>query len=114
MKIIEFWPLIVVFICGVATALLFAVKFSKEPTEKKVQMVMEWMLYAVIQAEKEMGAGTGQIKLRYVWDMFIKTFPDLAQVVSFDGFSKLVDQSLITMRHILDTNCDVLNYVESK
>lgn len=114
MKIIEFWPVIVAFICGMATALAFAVKFSKEPTEKKVQMIKEWMLYAVIQAEKELGGGTGQIKLRYVWDMFIKTFPALAPLLSFDMFSKLVDQALVQMRHILDTNCDVLSYVENK
>lgn len=114
MRIIEFWPVLVAFICGVAAALLFAVKFSKEPTEKKIQMVREWLLYAVIQAEKELGGGTGQVKLRYVWDMFIKTFPALAPLVSFDLFSRLVDEALVQMRHLLDTNCDVLYYVETK
>ena len=39
MRIFEFWPVIVAFICGVAAALLFAVQFSKEPTEKKIQMI---------------------------------------------------------------------------
>lgn len=114
MRIFEFWPVIVAFICGVAAALLFAVKISKEPTERKIQMIKEWLLFAVIQAEKELGDGTGQIKLRYVWDMFIKTFPALAPIVPFDVFSKLVDEALVQMRHLLDTNCDVLYYVESK
>ncbi len=114
MRIFEYWPVIVAFICGVAAALLFAVKFSKEPTERKIQMIKEWLLFAVIQAEKELGDGTGQIKLRYVWDMFIKTFPALAPIVPFDVFSKLVDEALVQMRHLLDTNCDVLYYVESK
>ena len=114
MRIFEYWPVIVAFICGVTAALLFAVKFSKEPTERKIQMIKEWLLFAVIQAEKELGDGTGQIKLRYVWDMFIKTFPALAPIVPFDVFSKLVDEALVQMRHLLDTNCDVLYYVESK
>lgn len=114
MRIIEFWPIFVAFICGVAITIILAVKFSKEPIEKKIQMVKEWLLFAVIQAERELGGGTGQVKLRYVWDMFIKTFPSLAPIVSFEMFSKLVDEALIQMRHLLDTNCDVLYYVENK
>lgn len=112
--LVDYWPVLVAFVCGVGVCLLFAVKFSKEPTERKIQMIKEWLLFAVIQAEKELGGGTGQVKLRYVWDMFIKTFPALAPVVSFELFSKLVDEALNEMRHLLETNCDVLYYVESK
>ena len=111
---VDYWPVLVAFVCGVVVCLLFAVKFSKEPTEKKITMIKEWLLFAVIQAEKELGGGTGQVKLRYVWDMFIKTFPALAPVVSFELFSKLVDEALDQMRHLLETNCDVLYYVEAK
>ena len=115
MKIlVDYWPVLVAFICGVAVCLLFAVKFSKEPTEKKITMIKEWLLFAVIQAEKELGGGTGQVKLRYVWDMFIKTFPALAPVISFELFSELVDEALDQMRHLLETNCDVLYYMEAK
>ena len=111
---VDYWPVLVAFVCGVVVCLLFAVKFSKEPTERKINMIKEWLLFAVIQAEKELGGGTGQVKLRYVWDMFIKTFPALAPVVSFELFSKLVDEALDQMRHLLETNCDVLYYVEAK
>ena len=114
MWIVENWPIIVAFISGVIVCLLVAVRFSKEPTEAKIDMIKEWLLYAVTLAEKELGGGTGQIKLRYVWDMFIKTFPALAPVVSFELFSKLVDEALDQMRHLLETNCDVLYYVEAK
>jgi hypothetical protein len=109
---IDYWPVIVAFICGAVVALLLAVKFSKEPTERKIEMIKQWLLFAVIQAEKELGGGTGQVKLRYVWDMFIKTFPVLAPLVPFDVFSKLVDDALDQMRHLLETNMDVLYYVE--
>lgn len=114
MWIVENWPIIVAFICGVVVCLLFAVKFSKEPTEAKIDMIKEWLLYAVTLAEKELGGGTGQIKLRYVWDMFIKTFPALAPLIPFDIFKALVDEALEEMRHLLETNMDVLYYVESK
>lgn len=112
--IVDNWPILLSFVCGVVVCLLFAVKFSKEPTEKKIEMVREWLLYAVIQAEKELGGGTGQVKLRYVWDMFIKTFPALAPLVSFELFGILVDEALVQMRHLLDTNLDLLKYVENE
>lgn len=112
--LIENWPVLLSFLCGVAVCMLFAVRFSKEPTERKITMIKEWLLFAVVQAEKELGAGTGQIKLRYVWDLFIQTFPALAPVISFELFSKLVDEALDQMRHLLETNQDILYYVESK
>ena len=113
MWIVENWPIIVAFISGVIVCLLVAVRFSKEPTEAKIDMIKEWLLYAVTLAEKELGGGTGQIKLRYVWDMFIKTFPALAPLIPFDIFKALVDEALEEMRHLLETNMDVLYYVES-
>lgn len=111
--IAENWAVIVAFACGMAVTLLFAVKFSKEPNEQKIKMIKEWLLFAVIQAEKELGGGTGQVKLRYVWDLFIKTFPAIAPLVSFEVFSQLVDEALEQMRHLLQTNLDILYYVES-
>lgn len=109
---VDYWPVLVAFACGVVVCLLFAVKFSKEPTERKIAMIKEWLLYAVILAEKELGCGTGQVKLRYVWDMFIKTFPALAPLIPFEVFSQLVDEALEEMRHLLDTNLDVFRYVQ--
>lgn len=114
MNILQYWPVSLALICGVVVCIVFAIQFSKEPTDKKIQMVKEWLLYAVIQAEKDLGSGTGQIKLRYVWDMFIKTFPKLAPVISFELFSKLVDEALEQMRHLLETNKDIGAYVEDK
>lgn len=114
MNILQYWPILVSFVSGVAVTIIFAIQFSKEPTDKKIQMVKEWLLYAVIQAEKDLGSGTGQIKLRYVWDMFLKTFPALASVVSFEMFSALVDEALEQMRHLLATNKDIEAYVEDK
>ena len=114
MNILQYWPVFVAFLCGIGVTIIFAIQFSKEPTDKKIQMIKEWLLYAVIQAEKDLGSGTGQIKLRYVWDMFLKTFPALASVVSFEMFSALVDEALEQMRHLLATNKDIEAYVEDK
>lgn len=112
MNILQYWPVVFAFLCGVAVCIIFATQFAKEPSEKKMEMVREWLLFAVIQAEKELGGGTGQIKLRYVWDMFIKTFPALSSVISFELFKVLVDDALEEMRHLLETNKDISAYVE--
>lgn len=112
MNILQYWPVVFAFLCGVVVCIIFAIQFAKEPSEKKMEMVREWLLFAVIQAEKELGGGTGQIKLRYVWDMFIKTFPALSSVISFELFKVLVDDALEEMRHLLETNKDISAYVE--
>ena len=39
MWIVENWPIIVAFISGVIVCLLVAVRFSKEPTERKIEPI---------------------------------------------------------------------------
>lgn len=54
--------------------------------------------------EKELGGGTGQIKLRYVYDMFVARFTWLARVISFEAFSMMVDEALERMKKMLESN----------
>jgi len=68
------------------------------PSDKQLNKVREWLLYAVTKAEKELGGGTGQIKLRYVYDMFVARFTWLARVISFEAFSMMVDEALERMK----------------
>lgn len=60
--------------------------------------------HAVTKAEKELGGGTGQIKLRYVYDMFVARFAWLARVISFEAFSMMVDEALERMKKMLESN----------
>ena len=87
-------------------------RFVKMPTSEQLQKVREWLLYAVTEAEREFGGGTGQIKLRNVYDLFIQRFPWLVRVVSFAAFSGLVDDALVEMRKMLNDNKSVKNLVE--
>lgn len=75
--------------------------------------IKEWLLFAVVEAEKELGSKTGKIKLRQVYDWFINTFPIVSRIVSFNVFSKLVDAALVEMEKILATNKTIKQYVES-
>ena len=73
--------------------------------------VLEWLKYAVTEAEKQLGEKTGQLKLRQVYDWFVAKFPVLAAVVPFRVFSAWVDVALETMRKWLEDNRNVANYV---
>lgn len=76
--------------------------------KKKVQ---EWLLYAVSEAEKHLGAGTGQLKLRKVYDWYCAKFPILAAVLPFKVFSGWVDTALDTMRMWLTSNAYISGYI---
>lgn len=73
----------------------------------------QWLLYAVTKAEKELGGGTGQIKLRYVYDMFVARFVWLARVISFEAFSMMVDEALERMKKMLESNKAMQDFVNS-
>lgn len=75
--------------------------------------VIEWLKFAVTEAEKMLGEKTGQLKLRQVYDWFVQKFPFVAAVVPFKIFSGWVDVALETMRKWLEDNKQVLNYVEN-
>lgn len=113
-KIIEYWPLIMVAIASVCVIAYLVYLFIKMPKSAQIKKVKEWLLYAVTQAEKEFGSGTGQIKLRYVYDKFLTKFPYLTSVIPFELFSSLVDEALVKFREILETNDKVQEYVEGK
>lgn len=88
-----------------------AVKFFKSGTENQIDKVREWLLYATAIAEKELGSGTGKLKLRYVYDMFIVKFPWLSKIITFERFSMIVDESLEEMNKLLATNDAVATYI---
>ena len=94
--------MILIIIAIVIIAALFIVLAIKQP--KKVK---EWLLYAVIEAEKELGSGTGPVKLRSVYDMFITKFPKLSVFISFNTFSEWVDVALDYMEKLLTDNKDL-------
>lgn len=73
--------------------------------------VKEWLKYAVTMAEKELGSGTGQLKLREVYDWFLEMFPVFGKIVPFSIFSKWVDLALDWMREQLKNNDNISVFV---
>lgn len=71
-----------------------------------------WLVYAVSEAEKYLGAKTGRLKIRYVYDLAIKKFPTFAKILPWKTFSWLVDKALIVMRDMLN-NKEIAGYIEN-
>ena len=103
-----------VIIAVVATILIgiFVLWFLKLGREKQIQIIQEWLLLAVVKAEKELGNGTGQIKLRFVYDLFLDKFKFVSMFITFAQFSGLVDMALITMKEMISNNNQVKDYIE--
>ena len=106
---------IIVALVIVAIALVCGIIwFVKLPKDKKIANIKEWLKFAVVDAEKELGSGTGQLKLRMVYNMAVKQFPFIVQLIQFDIFSGWVDEALDWMRCQLTENEAAQSYRESK
>lgn len=89
--------ILVVFVI-VAILAILALRFSA---------FRNWLVFAVTEAEKALGSGTGQLKLRYAYDLAIKTFPVIAKIIPFELFSWLVDCALNVMNKMIDNNNEI-------
>ena len=112
--LIDNWFLIVVLLAGVCCIGVFIYNFMKKPTQEQINTIKEWLLYACLEAETELGGGTGQLKLRYVWDVFITRFPAIAKLVSFELISSWVDAALEEMRKLLTENKAIREVVKGE
>lgn len=102
----------VVVISFVTLTILYVKKFSNLPTGQQKEQIKQWLLWAVVMAEKEYKSGTGAIKLRYVYDLFVRAFPVMAPLIPFATFSCWVDEVLEQMKHLMETNKSVSDYIE--
>ena len=102
--LIENWYYIIFFI-GVILLCVYGCMTGK---------VKEWLKYAVVEAEKYLGTGTGQLKLRAVYDMFVAAYPVFSKILPFAIFSKMVDDALEWMRMELENNENIKFYVEGE
>ena len=62
------WFLVVAAIAVLAGAAYSVWYFITTPKEQRWQKVSAWLHYAVVEAEKELGSGTGQLKLAKVYN----------------------------------------------
>lgn len=110
--IIDYWFVVFALACVLSLCVYAICFFMKEPKSKKVENVKEWLRFAVTEAEKQLGSGTGSIKLRYVYDMCVSKFPWVTRLVTFVTFSQWVDDALVWMKEQIDKNQNIASYIE--
>ena len=97
----ENWYLFAAFFAVLFSMGLWVGRFLKLPSKKQEEKVKQWLIWAVSRAEAELGAGEGQMKLRRVYDAFLKRFPVVAEAVSFKTFGRWVDGALAEVQAML-------------
>lgn len=107
------WFLIVAAIATVSVISIKLYKWFKQPSAEQMKQIQEWLLYAVAEAEKTLGSGTGELKLRYVYDKFVTKFPAIAIFINFDDFSIMVEKALQKFEELLQTNKKVEQLYET-
>ena len=108
------WQWIAGIIIIMTAAIITLIKFDKKTRDEQIHQVKEWLLYAVMEAEKELGSGTGALKLRFVYDMFITKFPLLVALIPFSTFSSFVDEALDKFKKLLATTPELQAYVANQ
>ena len=114
MWLIQNIDVIIGIVCLIVIGIFSIYKFIQLGKEQQLDKIQEWLLFAVTQAEKELGNNTGQLKLRMVYGQFIDKFKILAMLITFEEFSDMVDNALDTMRNMLSSNEAVKQLVEGE
>lgn len=110
--IAENWFLIVFALVAIIFATCSIIRFIHMPTAKQIENLMEWLKIAVVEAEKQFQSGTGQLKLRAVYESAVIAFPWIAKYMTFEKFSQLVDIALVWMREQIEQNEKIREYIE--
>lgn len=71
----------------------------------------DWLVWAVIEAEHLLGSKTGQMKLRFVYDLAIRHFPVIAKLLPFSVFAILVDKALEVMNSMIQENKSIADAI---
>lgn len=105
------WLTIILSIAALAVFVVKVVQFVRSPSDKQIENLKEWLKLAVTEAEAALGSGTGQLKLRDVYDMAVEKFPWVGEFITFETFSTWVDEALEWMNNQLKSNENVKAYV---
>ena len=60
--IINNWYIILAVLAILAASWIAVYRYFKLPSEEQIEKVRNWLLWAVTEAERELGGGTGKLK----------------------------------------------------
>lgn len=102
---------IVTLIFAVVLLGLIGMAIYADIKRKNADNVKRWLRWAVVQAEKDFGSNTGQLKLMFVYNLMICRFPLIGKMIPFSTFSSWVDEALRWMNEQLDINDSIKKVV---
>lgn len=105
----------VIIVCLLACGAYLGIKvkeFAQKPKGEQIENVKQWLIQACLEAERDLQSGTGQLKLRVVYNKFlsIPAFQWVARVVTFEQFSKWVGVALNKSKEMLINNPTLAEY----
>ncbi len=112
--LIEHWYTIFVIVVVIGGGIFYGIKFAKLTEDEKRTRIRGWLFQAVVMAEKEFGSGTGKLKLSNVYAEFCKQLPWLAKVITFEAFSRYVDDVLAELKEVLEKNTAIASMIQTK
>lgn len=104
--IVEYWKTIlalIIFVLFIATAIC----------NLKRENLRQWLRWAVAKAEQDLGGGTGELKLRKVYDLAVTRFPWVGTIYPFSFFKKDVEEALTWFKKQLESNESVTNIIKN-
>ena len=99
--IIDNWYWIVIGLCVVTCVGAGFVRFMKYPSETKLAKIKEFLLVAVVEAEKLYKSGTGKIKLAYVFNLFCEKYPFISKFITVEQVDAWLQECLEVMRNLI-------------
>ena len=105
--IINYWPMIIVAIAMLFIAVITVIDFIKKSPKERMETVKQWAIYACALAQAHLGSGTGQLKMRETYDMFLQRFPSLANIITYETYKETAENALAEFKEMLKTNPNI-------
>ena len=112
--LLENWAIWVVIAATIVFVFNGVQNWLSKPTKVQINDLKEWLKFAVAEAERALGSGTGELKLRMVYDKALTKFPWLKTFVSFEMFKEYVDGALEWLEKQIEENMAISEYIKGE
>jgi hypothetical protein len=94
MDFINEYGLVILFVIAVIAEIAVVITEPKK--------IKEWLVWACSESESSLGSGTGALKLRVVYDLFIKQFPIASKFIPYSVFQNWTERALLVFKEWLE------------
>ena len=109
--LIQYYDLILIIIVAICGMVFATYKWLSQPSSKQKEQIRTVLLQLVILAESKFGSKTGKVKFSFVYSELLKQLPYL-RYIPLSVIEGLVEESLDTMRKLLESNVQVKKIVD--